>query len=257
MEYFLIFIFGAVFGSFINVCIYRIPLGRSIIQPPSHCPFCGRRVRWFDNVPILSYAILMGKCRDCGRRIPLRYLFVELLSALSGVVLTRFFLIGPVFFLYWIFILALIAVSFIDLETQEIPDVITLPGILAGIIVVTLLKAIGNGTYIDAFRHSFLGILAGGGVMFLMGFFGEMIFKKEALGGGDVKLMAMVGAFLGWKMVILTFFTAPFFGAGVGIFMRLKFKSEVIPYGPYLAIASIISLLWGEGIISYFFPMYG
>lgn len=254
MEYFVVFIFGAIIGSFLNVCIYRMPLGKSIVLPPSHCPFCGRLIRWFDNVPVLSYIVLLGKCRSCGRKIPFRYPLVELLAAFSGAGLLRFFPMGPVFIVYWGFVLALITVSFIDFETQEIPDIITLPGIVIGIGMVTFFNILGDEGRLGAFFDSLLGVLAGGGVMFLMGFFGEMIFRKEALGGGDVKLMAMAGAFLGWKLVILAFFLAPFFGAGVGIFMKIKFKSEVIPYGPYLAMASIISLLWGGEIISYLFP---
>jgi leader peptidase (prepilin peptidase) / N-methyltransferase len=255
MEYLIIFVLGAVIGSFLNVCIHRIPLGKSIVLPASHCPFCGKNVRWFDNVPILSYMILLGKCRDCARGIPLRYPLVELLSAFSGVALMFFFPLGTIFPIYWIFVLALIAVAFIDLETQEIPDIITLPGICLGTVMVTAFNAIGGGSRLDAFFDSMLGILAGGGVMFLMGFFGEMIFKREALGGGDVKLMAMVGAFLGWKAAILTFFLAPFFGAGVGVFMKIKFDSDVIPYGPFLAVASIVSLLWGNDIMAYLFPL--
>jgi leader peptidase (prepilin peptidase) / N-methyltransferase len=255
MEYFVVFIFGAIIGSFLNVCIYRIPLGKSIAMPASHCPFCGKAVRWFDNIPILSYVILLGKCRDCARGIPLRYPAVEILSALSGVALLLFFPLGAVFFLYWFFVLALITVAFIDLETQEIPDIISLPGIPIGVVSVTALNAIGGGTRAHALGDSLLGVVAGGGVMFLMGYFGEKIFKREALGGGDVKLMAMVGAFLGWRLAILTFFLAPFFGIGVGMFMKLKFDSEVIPYGPHLAIASIVSLLWGNQIISYLFPL--
>jgi len=255
MEYFLVFVFGAVIGSFLNVCIYRMPLGRSIVFPGSHCPFCGRGVRWFDNVPILSYIVLRGKCRDCSRNIPIRYPVVELLSALGGVVLLDHFGQGPVFLVYWLFVLSLITVAFIDLETQEIPDMISLPGILVGLVLVTALGAIQGSGHFNAFRSSLLGIAAGGGAMFLMGFLGELIFRKEALGGGDVKLMAMVGAFLGWEKVILVFFLAPFFGAAVGIFMRIKFKSEVIPYGPYLALASFIALLWGDNIINYFVPL--
>ncbi|MFA6635955.1 MAG: prepilin peptidase [Candidatus Omnitrophota bacterium] len=255
MEYFVVFICGAVLGSFLNVCVYRVPLGKSIVSPPSHCPFCERPVRWFDNVPILSYVLLLGKCRDCLRKIPLRYPAVELISGLSGVVLLLFFDRWPVFFIYWLFVLSLIALSFIDIETQELPDIITLPGILVGIVLVTALNPGAKDSRLAAFFDSLLGVLAGGGVMFLMGFFGEMIFRREALGGGDVKLMAMAGAFLGWQLVIIAFFLAPFFGAGVGIFMRIKFKSEVIPYGPYLAIASVISLLWGKDIISYLLPL--
>ncbi len=255
MEYFLVFIFGAVIGSFLNVCVHRLPIGKSIVFPGSHCPFCEKPIRWFDNIPIISYAVLLGKCRDCGRRIPFRYPAVELISAFSGVGLLSYFGLTAAFFVYWGFVLALIAVSFIDLETQEIPDVITLPGIVLGVGIMTSVNPLGATGRIAVLLDSLSGVLAGGGIMFLMGFLGEMIFRKEALGGGDVKLMAMIGAFLGWKLAVLTFFLAPFFGVGVGIFMKLKFKSEVIPYGPYISMASVTSLLCGNWIIRYLFPM--
>ncbi len=253
MEYLVIFAFGAIIGSFLNVCVYRLPLGRSIVTPPSHCPFCGKRVRWFDNVPILSYIILRGKCRDCARGIPVRYPLVELLSAFSGVGLFMFYREYPLFIFYWVFVLSLITVTFIDIETQEIPDIITLPGILIGLVFYTALDPAGTGAWLGAFKDSFLGILAGGGSMFLLGFLGEKMFRREALGGGDVKLMAMIGAFTGWQLVVLTFFLAPIFGLGAGIFMKVRFGSDIIPYGPYLALASVVSLLRGNEIIRYLF----
>ena len=253
MEKFVIFIFGAIIGSFLNVCIYRIPLGKSIVRPRSFCPFCEKTISWFANVPLISFIILLGKCRECGRPISLRYFFVELITALSGAALLFYFPIGINFFIYWIFIWALIVITFVDIEHQEIPDVISLPGIVVGLILMTFFRMDGSVSGASAFLNSGLGILAGGGMMFLLGVIGEFIFKKEALGGGDVKLMAMIGAFLGWKLVILTFFLAPVMGAGVGIFMKIRFKKEVIPYGPYLSAGAIISLLYGHEILRYLF----
>jgi len=142
---------------------------------------------------------------------------------------------------------------FIDIEHNEIPDVISLPGIVIGFIVFSVLKLDGSGTYVSAIINSALGILVGGGSMLLLGILGEIIFKKEALGGGDVKLMAMFGALLGWKLVILTFFMAPLLGSGLAIVMKYKYKKDIIPYGPFLSIASIVSLLYGKQILEYLF----
>jgi leader peptidase (prepilin peptidase) / N-methyltransferase len=253
MEYTLVFILGAVIGSFLNVCIYRIPLSRSIVWPGSFCPFCERPIKWFHNIPLLSYVMLRGKCAYCARPIALRYFMVELFTALSGALLLYHFGMGPAFFVYAVFTCALIVVVGIDIEHQQIPDCISLPGICVGAALVTMFRLDGSGTYGQALLNSGLGVLAGGGSMFLLGVTGELIFKKEALGGGDVKLMAMIGAFLGWKLVLVTFFLAPVLGSGVGIFMKVRFRREVIAYGPYLSLAAIISLLYGDGIIRYMF----
>lgn len=253
MEYILTFIMGAVIGSFLNVCIYRMPLGKSIVNPPSHCPFCGRRIRWYCNVPLLSFIFLRGKCLECKRPIPVRYFLVELATALLGVALLYHFSLTPAFMVYCLFSCALIVVVGIDVEHQEIPDIISLPGILIGLVLMTAFRLDGSSTYMGSLVNSVLGILAGGLSMFLMGAAGEFLFKKEALGGGDVKLMAMIGAFLGWKMVLLTFFLAPVTGAGVGIFMKLRFGKEIIPYGPYLALGALVSLFFGDNILRYLF----
>ena len=147
----------------------------------------------------------------------------------------------------------LISVVFVDIEHQEIPDVISIPGVFAGMIMITAFKIDPSQEYIKAFLNSFLGAIVGGGSMFLMGYIGEIVFKKEALGGGDVKLMAMIGAFIGWKLVLVTFFLAPLFGAGVGIFMKIRFRKEVIAYGPYLSLAALVSLICGNRFLDYLF----
>ena len=253
MEFALVFVLGAVIGSFLNVCIYRMPLGRSVVAPRSYCPFCEKQIGWFDNVPLLSYLVLRGKCRRCGRPIPVRYFLVELISALSGVVLLCYFPLGPSFFVYWLFTFMLITVVGIDIEHQEIPDLISIPGMCLGVALMTVFRIDGSSSHLAALVNSVLGVLAGGCSMFIMGFVGELIFRKEALGGGDVKLMAMIGAFIGWKLAFLAFFMAPILGAGVGIFMKIRFRKEVIAYGPYLSLAAFISLLYGDRIIRYLF----
>ncbi len=258
MGYVIIFIFGAIIGSFLNVCIYRIPLGKSIVSPRSFCLFCEKPIGWFDNVPLISFLLLKGRCRNCSRPIPIRYFLVELATALIGVVLLFYFssasgLPTVPFFIYWLFACALITMTVIDIEHHEIPDVISIPGIFVGIILFTLFRLDASGKMIESFINSLLGALSGGASMLVLGVVGEWIFRKEALGGGDVKLMTMIGAFLGWKLVLLTFFLAPVFGSGVGIFMKLKFHKEIIPYGPYLSLAALISLLYGKGVLSYLF----
>ncbi len=256
MEYLIVFIVGAVIGSFLNVCIFRIPRGRSVVRPRSFCPGCEHPIRWFDNVPLISFLLLKGRCRDCGERISLRYFIVELVTALSGILLLYYFSLSSLFFVYWFFTCLLIAVVFVDIEHHEIPDVISIPGIFIGMVLMTVFRLDGAGLPVRSFVNSLIGILAGGGSMFLLAFLGELFFRKEALGGGDIKLMAMIGAFLGWKLVLLTFFIAPVLGAGVGIFMKLRHKQEVIAYGPYLALGAIISLLYGNSILDYLFLAY-
>ncbi len=256
MEYLIVFIFGAIIGSFLNVCVYRLPLGRSIVAPRSHCPFCGRAIRWYDNIPLVSFLALKRRCRNCGNPIPVRYFLVELAAPLSGMLLLYYFSVTPAFFIYWSFTLALITIVAIDIEHQEIPDVISIPGIFAGMILMTAFRLDGSPSYAGSFFNSLIGVLVGGGSMFLLGVVGELVFRKEALGGGDVKLMGMIGAFLGWKLAILTFFMAPVLGAGVGLFMKIKFRREVIPYGPYISLAALINLLCGDRILGYLFLSY-
>jgi leader peptidase (prepilin peptidase)/N-methyltransferase len=139
------------------------------------------------------------------------------------------------------------------LEYREIPDVISIPGIFIGMVLMTVFRLDGSDAHVRSFLNSAFGILAGAGSMFLLGFLGELIFRKEALGGGDVKLMGMIGAFLGWKLVLLTFFLAPVFGSGIGIFMKIRFGKEAIAYGPYLSIGALISLLYGNSLLDYIF----
>ncbi|MGB3114101.1 MAG: A24 family peptidase, partial [Candidatus Omnitrophota bacterium] len=157
------------------------------------------------------------------------------------------------FFAYLILTYILIIIVFVDIEKQEVPDVLSLPGIPLGIILVGVSAFLSGGVVWKALLNSLTGVVAGGGSMFLLGFMGEMIFRKESLGGGDVKLMAMVGAFLGWKLVILAFFMAPVLGLGFGLYMKLFKKREMIPYAPYLSLGAFISLLYGDKILKYLF----
>lgn len=250
MEIAIIFILGTIFGSFMNVCIYRMPKNESIIKPRSKCMSCGKKIAWFDNIPILSYILLLGKCRKCKSKFSPRYMVVELISGIVYVLLYLHFGLSVKFLAMCYLASSLIVVSFIDLDTYEIPDSITLSGIALGLIISVISPSVmGKTIRLEAGLDSLFGILVGGGIIFILGVLGEFVFKKEAMGGGDVKLLAMIGAFIGWKLAIFTFFLAPFFGAFAGIFMKLKYGKEVIPYGPYLSIAAIVAIFWGEEII--------
>jgi len=249
-----VFFIGSVIGSFLNVCIYRLPRGESIVFPSSHCVHCGNGIPWHDNIPFLSYLFLRGRCRFCARPISKRYFMVELLTGSVFFALYAAFGFTAEFFVYAGLASALIVSSFIDLEHQLIPDAITLTGIACGLIIGTLLPgSLGAQGAAAGFLKSLLGAAAGGSSIYILGFLGELIFRKEAMGGGDVKLMAMIGAFLGYKLVLLAFFIAPFFGAAAGIAVKLKEKKSVIPYGPHLSLAALVSIFWGERILSYLF----
>lgn len=250
MTIFLFFIFGLMAGSLMNVCIYRLPRKESIVTPRSHCTRCGKSIPWYDNIPVLSFLLLKGRCRFCEKRISFVYPTVEILSgAMCALLFLRFGLTAN-FFILWFFTSALIVVSFIDLKVREIPDEITLPGIALGLALSALYPGLlGESARFPAFLNSLLGVIAGGGSIYALGFLGEFIFKKEAMGGGDVKLLAMIGAFLGWKLTIFTFFLAPVFGSMVGIVMKIKKGEDIIPYAPHLSLAAVAALFYGKEII--------
>jgi len=241
---------GTIFGSFMNVCIYRLPRKESIVSPRSRCPLCGKAIRWSDNIPVLSYLILKGKCRSCGGRISPRYPIVEILAGLMCVSLFLRFGLSAKFLFFLYLTGALIVISFVDLKIHEIPDEITLSGIALGMGIAVLYPPLMNKTgNLSSFMDSFFGVLAGGGSIYLLGYIGEFIFKREAMGGGDVKLLAMIGAFLGWKLTLFTFFLAPFFGSLVGIVQKIKEGKDIIPYGPYLSIAAVVAIFFGGEIL--------
>ena len=247
-----VFLFGSIIGSFLNVCIYRLPKGRSVIFPGSHCPNCAAKILWYDNIPILSFLFLSGKARCCKAKISVRYFIVEVLTAVGLLVLFISFGLTPKFFAYSIMVSGLIVATFVDFEIQEIPDEVSLGGLVVGIILSTAFPSILNeGARLHGFLNSFLGALSGGGMIYAMGMLGEFAFKKEAMGGGDVKFLAMIGSFLGWKMTILTFFIAPVFGAVVGIILKIKEGKDTIPYGPYLSLGAVVAMFWGEKILRF------
>jgi len=254
MTYLLIFIFGAVIGSFLNVCIYRIPRKESIVFPGSRCVSCKKAIPWYDNIPLVSYIFLKGRCRSCKAGISFRYFAVELLSAAAFLSLFVNFGFTRLFLVYSLVAFSLIVVTFIDLEFQIIPDRISLGGMILGVILSIFMPQIHNASsWQSGLVNSLLGLVAGGGLIYITGFLGSLAFKKESMGGGDVKLMAMLGAFLGWKMAILIFFLAPFFGTPLGLYYKFRKKQDIIPYGPFISMAGFTVIMWGDNILGFLF----
>lgn len=257
------FIFGSIVGSFLNVCIYRMPLEQSIIFPGSHCPKCNKPISWYDNIPLLSYLFLSGKCRWCKVPISPRYLLVELLTAGVFAFFYQRFGLGFYFFLYVILVCGLIVATFVDFSHRIIPDEISLGGIVAGLIFNAFkgLSLHPLAYHYQPVLDSFLGVIVGGGIIWGTGFLFDVVYFKllkhppiqgetESMGGGDVKLLAMIGAFLGWKAALITFFVAPFFGMAVGLYGMITRKDHLIPYGPFLSLAALMTIFWEKKILS-------
>ena len=244
----LIFILGLIVGSFSNVCIYRIPRNESIIYPASHCPKCRSKIKPVDNIPLLSFILLKGRCRNCKSKISIQYPVVELITGLIYLIIYLTYALSVQTLIYIILSSALIIIAFIDLNEQIVPDVISLPGIVIGFIISFFVPYI-------SFINSALGVAVGGGIILIIGLGGSVIFKKEAMGGGDVKLAAMIGAFLGWRYIIISLFLGFFLGALAGIFLiisKIKSREDVVPFGPFIVLGSLITLLWGEKIINWY-----
>ena len=241
-------VFGALVGSFLNVCIFRLPKEESIVWPGSHCPHCRKSIRFYDNIPLISYILLKGKCRHCNGPISIQYPLIEGITALGSLILFMKFGLSLSYLFYFIFVASLIVITVIDLYHQIIPDVISLPGIGVGLLASLILPKI-------TLFNSLIGILLGGGSLFLVATVYQWLFKREGMGGGDVKLLAMIGAFLGWKAVILTILLSSLIGSITGIIiMVLKGKDfkYAIPFGPFLSLGAVISLFYGENIIRWY-----
>jgi|ERR1035437_87287 leader peptidase (prepilin peptidase)/N-methyltransferase len=239
------FIFGAVVGSFLNVCIFRMPAKTSIIKPLSQCPHCHHPIRFYDNIPLISYIVLKGKCRDCGEKISWRYPLVELITATLSLLL--FLQFGPtlISLIFFIFTAVLIVITFIDLDHQIIPDVLTLPGIPVFFLLAIFVVKI-------PWLEALIGLLIGGGVLFAIAFVYELLTKHEGMGGGDIKLLAMIGGFLGWKSLIFILLFSSFSGAIVGIAAMIIKKQDMkyaVPFGPFLSAAAVAYLFWGNAFM--------
>ena len=246
---------GLVLGSFFNVVIYRLPRGLSLLRPPSSCPGCGARIKPYDNVPVLSYLVLGGKCRKCGRKISAVYPAVEGLTAL-GFVLVFFNsgrALGLEFFAGCVFTSALIVLGFIDYYHQILPDAITLPG---------LVLALAYSFFRNdlSFRGALVGALVGAGFLLLVYGAYYLIRKKEGLGMGDVTMLLMIGATLGLMKTLLTLILGSFAGALVGVYVILRRGKDfqfALPFGTFLAPAAFVSLLWGERIVRAYLSLHG
>jgi leader peptidase (prepilin peptidase) / N-methyltransferase len=254
----LAFIFGAIIGSFLNVCIGRIPEGKSVVSPPSHCPKCQKAIAFYDNIPVISYLLLRGRCRGCGMGIALRYPLVELLMGVLAAALYWQFGLGLAFVAGFVFIAALVVISFIDLHVRIVPDVISLPGIVVGL----LFSLFAAFVFPDPLAvvptpwSSFFGILVGGGFLLATAWIYETVTGVDGMGGGDIKLLAMIGAFLGWQAIPLTIFFASLAGSvtGAGIMVATGAGRRLaLPFAPFLCCGALIHLFFGQSVMFFYF----
>jgi leader peptidase (prepilin peptidase)/N-methyltransferase len=266
----LAFFWGACIGSFLNVCIYRIPRRLSVVAPRSHCPGCKNLIAWYDNIPLLSWIVLRARCRHCGTVISARYVIVELLTAM--LFLLAWFKFGaspgerllgladvtaiglvPVF---WLVISGLLLGGFVDCRHMIIPDRVTIGGMLAGLLCSLCVPALhGQGHPLQGILMGGMGAAFGFGLLWLVAWIGRLVFKKEAMGFGDVKLMGALGAFFGVKAVLFILFFSSFFGALFGVFFILTGKRKLgrhIPFGPYIVFAALVWMLWGPRLLNWY-----
>ena len=241
-------LFGAVVGSFLNVCIHRLPRRESVVWPASHCPSCASPIALYDNIPILSYLLLRGRCRACRALISPQYPIVELANGVGyGLILWQFGL-GWSAAAYALLFSALLVISAIDLFHQIIPDRITLPGIVLGLLLASTILPVG-------LMDSVLGILVGGGLLWALAWASPYLFGREGMGGGDIKLLAMIGAFLGWKPVLLTIMVGALVGSVMGLgFIALKVmrRDQYLPFGPFLALGAVVSLFFYHELLTWY-----
>lgn len=243
------FCFGTIIGSFLNVCIHRIPQDKSIITPSSHCPSCKKPIRFYDNIPLVSFIILRGRCRECQSPISFRYPLVEFLIGLFSVILLLRYGISLNYLIYFAFFSSLTLVSFVDLSHRIIPDVISMPGILIGLVISLFYPQM-------SFTNALIGVALGGGSLYVVASVYQIVTKREGMGFGDVKLLAMIGAFIGWKGVLFTILCSSFIGSVVGVVLML-ISSEAdskyaVPFGPFLSLGAIIYVMWGEALITWY-----
>jgi leader peptidase (prepilin peptidase) / N-methyltransferase len=244
-------VLGLSVGSFLNVCIHRLPKKASIVQPPSSCPHCGYMLRWFDNIPVVSYALLRGRCRNCKAPISIRYPLIELIT--MGVFIMHYLVFGLDIILVprLLFACVLIVLFAIDLEHHLLPNVITLPGILVGLAFSTMLP--------PGLTDAIIGTLVGGGILWVIGEAYYRYAGQEGMGGGDVKMLAMIGAFLGWQLVILTLVLSSILGSIIGVIVltvRRGGMKYALPYGTFLSLAALTASLVGSRIVDWYLGLY-
>ncbi len=248
----LVFIIGLVFGSFLNVCITRVPAKKSIIWGRSHCPNCGQQIRWYDNIPLLSFILLRGRCRHCHKKISLYYPVIELATAILTLALFKKYGLTFSFLYYVIFAYFLIVLGVIDLKTKLLLNRILLPMLIAGL----LINFVGK---IVPFKEAALGSVLGGAVMWLVAVLGSKVFNKEALGMGDVKLAFVAGYFLGWKHILVALYLGFIFAFVVILLLWLFQRKEIprmIPLGPFLAAGFIAYVFFGQKLIHWYLGLF-
>jgi len=253
-----VFAAGAIVGSFLNVCIHRLPRDLSVVLPRSFCPHCKAKIPWYENIPLVSYLLLRGKCFRCRRPIAFRYFAVELATAWLAWSLWQRYGLSAEFVASAIFFAMIIVATVTDFETGLIPDQITIGGMIAGL----ALSVTGHGHFFQPFWYqkllaSVAGLLAGGGILLLIGWLGKLVFRKDSMGGGDVKLLAMIGAFVGVTKVGLVFLLAPFPALPFAIWQRFVKKEETIPFGPFLAILGALMFMEGDTVLRFLSKLYG
>lgn len=255
-----VFVLGAIVGSFLNVCIVRIPKGESIVHPPSHCPACKTPIPFHDNIPLISYLFLRGRCRSCAETISPRYWVVELLMASLSTILYYEFGFGIAFFVGFVLIAALIVISFIDLDVRIVPDIISLPGIALGLLISLIARYLiddPTGMVPSPFS-ALLGVLMGGGFLLALAWAYEFFTGVEGMGGGDIKLLAMIGAFLGWPSIPFTLFAASLTGSIVGLSFMITQgvgRRFALPFAPFLCVGALLYLFFSQELAYLYFPL--
>ena len=251
MPYVLAALFGLLIGSFLNVCIYRLPRDQSIVWPASRCTRCGRALSWYENVPVVSYLVLGGRCRTCKEPISLQYPIVELTTAGIVVGALAWYGLTPLFVVRAAFACAMLVLFVIDLQHQILPTEITLPGIVAGLAASVFLE--------PGWRSALIGVIAGAGVLWLVGWTYERVRHQEGLGFGDVKMLGMIGAFLGWPLMLLTLVVASLAGSLVGVGLIAARRGDMgskLPFGSFLAVGAIVAALAGPDLVAWYAGFY-
>lgn len=246
-------VFGLCIGSFLNVCIYRLPESNMFAASRSRCPRCGKTIKFYDNIPVLSYIFLKGRCRHCQAPISFRYPMVELLTGIFALTLFMKYHLSFEALIYFIFVSALLVITYIDIDHRIIPDIISLPGIPFFFLASFLIQDL-------TWKDSLYGILAGGGSLFLVAYVYSLLTKTEGMGGGDIKLLAMIGACIGWKGALFTIFVSSAVGTVVGIAVMLRTRQNMklaVPFGPFLAIGAIVYIYFGPRLIYWYFNLLG
>ncbi len=244
-------VLGLAVGSFLNVCIYRLPRQESLAWPASHCTACGRPLQWYENIPVISYLALRGRCRTCGERISVVYPLIEIAASVIAVGWYEQFGLSALFAARLLFAFAMLVLFVIDLRHHILPNVITVPGIVVGV----AFSFFGPPGWVA----SILGLLLGGGALWLLAEAWFRLRHEEAMGFGDVKMLAMIGAFLGWKSMILTLVLGSFLGSVIGIGLMAAgaaSRKSQLPFGTFLALAALVACLFGDQIVNWYASFY-